>query len=212
MAVSVKRQLICGCPNVSMMVRDRPLARFLPISPLCLANTRRPQRNSALSSRRRESLLVSSFAVARSDGSTDSPERPRSCQLSSRGIDAEETDGRPLSRLRELTNARPSGARSRRLRGRLPTSSCWTVRLNHPTPPARWQERRSGKPPRKVGPESLVDRVRAFRVRQSQCVRDLDRRFLEPEFGVAPGRLFLPSDQYLRAPQSRGSRVVAAWP
>lgn len=106
--------------------------RSLPISRLCLANTRRPKRNGALSSRRRESLSVSSFAVERSDVSTRSLERPRGFPLSSRGTSDRETDERPPSRLRTLTNERLTDARSHPLLGRLLTSSCWTVRLTNP--------------------------------------------------------------------------------
>ena len=131
--------------------------RSLPISRLCLARTRRPLRNRDLSSRRHESLSGSSFAVERSDVSTDSPERPRGFLLSSLGTGARETDGRPLSRWRKLTNERPSGARSHPLLGRLPTSSCWSVRLTNPAPHAGWPDRRSGEPRKKGSPESPGD-------------------------------------------------------
>src|SRR4026207_737904 len=111
-------------------------SRSVPISLFCLANTRRPHRKSALSSCRRESLLVSSCAAERCDVSTDSPERPRSFPLSSRGTGDRKTDERPLNWWKELTNARLSAARSHPLHGRPPTSSCWTARRTHLPPHA----------------------------------------------------------------------------
>jgi len=103
---------------------------------LCLANTRRPKRNGALSSRRRESLSVSSFAVERSDVSTRSLERPRGFPLSCHGTGDKENGERPLNRLETRTNERLTDDRCRLLLGRLLTSSCRTVRLTNLASPA----------------------------------------------------------------------------
>jgi hypothetical protein len=128
--------------------------RSPPISLLCLANTGRQESNRSLSRRRRESLSVSSFAVEHIDVSTDSAERPRSCPWSSCGIDEKkETVERPLGQSRARTNARPSDARSHPLRGRLPTSSCWTLRLS--TPHEGRSTGRSDAPRRRGGLERL---------------------------------------------------------
>ena len=85
------------------------------------------------------SLSVSSFAAEplRQRSTSESiSKRPRvdalRIPLSSRGTGDRETDERPPSGLRTLTNERLTDARSHPLLGRLLTSSCWTVHLTNP--------------------------------------------------------------------------------
>ena len=168
----------------SPMRRAASSRRSLPISRLCLANTRRPKRNGALSSRRRESLSVSSFAVERSDVSTRSLERPPGFPLSSHGTGDKETGECPLNRLKAPTNEGLTDARSRLLPGRLLTSSCCTVRLTNLASHAGQPERRSDKPRKKAAPEQAV--LRGSEDYTSRASKTRHRWFDSPNCMVAP--------------------------